>query len=291
MLVGGRPYIEPVLGTRTTVKFTVTPRTARGASVVTEAPGDLGEMARWLPTPESYSGGLWSPSGTAPAAPDASVHWQGSEQNLPAILDDFTYSKHGEWVNTTAMSLQASNYLRLDGLGLYEPPQPERSVGDPLAPVTMFFVATIVAPTKYWGSLLKATEPDGSSDLSKTNLDFRLMPDGNLHSYTLGWQAALPLVSDNHSMCLFGFTLDPATNFARIFTVDRSLQIEEFNLPSPHSSTSKFVLGMTAEALFTIYVLDILLYRGPMDTDRIEFISGELDAAYGLTPAFIQEEG
>ena len=285
VLVGGRPSIEPEYGTRVTVKFNIlAARSAKGPGVLaTEPPTDLGETARWLPTPASYSTRWWQPSGGTLASPDQDINWEGSEENLPVIHDEYMYDKQGEWVTTTAMSIQSSNYFRLNGMPLYTGVTPN-------APVTMFFVADIVAPTKYWGSLLRAVEPDGSSDLTKTNLDLRLMPDGNLHPYTWGWQLPLPLVGDNHAMSLFGFYLNPLDNTARLFTIDHTLQIVEFELPTPHSSTSKFVLGRTAEALFSIYLLDVLFYRGPMTNDRIEFIASELDAAYGISRRVGQEQ-
>jgi hypothetical protein len=293
VLVSGRPHIEPTFGTRVTVKVSSSPHSRHGPGVqVTQAPAGLGETARWLPEPVHFTpGGTWSPQ-VVPGSPDSGIKWTASEGNLPVLEPEYTYTKRGEWVTTTAMALKGSSYFRLDGMPLY-------TGSTPYAPVTMFFVADIVIPTKYWGSILKAVEPDGSSDINKTNLDLRLMPDGMLHPFTWGWQEPLPLVGDSHNMTMFGFTLDPATDFLRVFTIDRSLRIAETGLPrnaktglpSKHSGTSKFMLGRTAEAVFDIFVLDILMYRGLMDVDKIEYIASELDAAYGITTSSGQEQG
>jgi hypothetical protein len=286
VLVAGRPHIEPTLGTRVTVNATVTSTSARGRGVsVTAAPTGLGETARWLPTPPSYVAGVWSPQG-APVAPDDTLKWEGSEKNLPVLYNEFTYAKRGQWVTTTCMAVMSSSYFRLNGLSLYNGPTPR-------APVTYFFVASISAPSKYWGSLLRAMESDASGPTSRdspTNLDFRLMPDGFIHPYTMGWQEALPLVGENHALSLFGFTLDPAANTLRMFTIDRNLRFVDMGLPTPHSATSRFVLGRNDEALVTAYFLDIVYYRGPMSVERMTFIASELDAAYGITASPSQEQ-
>lgn len=288
VLVGGRPHIEPPQGTRVRVDFTLAqPHTARLGVSATEAPTGLGETARWLPVPGTYVGGVWSPS-SAPVAPDAAVSWQAAEENAPVITDDFEYSKHGQWVKTTAMLLRETNYMRLDGMPLY-------TAGVPNEAVTLFFVAAITAPVKYWGSLLRAVEPDGSTaeiqTVKRSNLDLRLMPDGNLHPFTWGWQEALPLLGENHALSLFGFTLDPLTNSLRLFTIDRELRIADMAMPYPHSQTSSFVLGRSAEASYEAYVLDIMLYRGPMDKERLAEIANEFDSAYGISSGLSQEQG
>jgi hypothetical protein len=277
VLVSGRPHVEPTLGTRVTVNATVTSASARGRGInVTVAPTGLGEQARWLPNPAKYTpGGTWNPELVAPS-PDSSIKWTGSEKNLPIIYNGFTYAKRGQWVTTTCMAIQASNYFRLSSMPLF-------TGSTPNAPVTMFFVASIATPTKYWGSFLRSAEPDGSKPMELTNVDFRLMPNGMIHPYTWGWQEPLPLVGENHAVSLFGFTLDVGAKTLRMFTIDRSLRFAEMGLPYPYSTKSEFVLGRNDEALITMYILDILMYRGPMSVDRATFIAGELDAAYGIT--------
>jgi len=250
----------------------------------TAAPTGLGETARWLPTPGSYTGGVWLPSGAIPPPPDAVIAWTAAEGNAPKIENEFTYAMRGEWPVVPAMAIRDSTYMRLDAMPLF-------SGTTPLPPVTLFVVAAFEVPIKFWASLLQAVEPDGSKPPAKTNLDLRLMPDGNLHPFTWGWQAPLPLVGENHALSLVGFTLDVAASTLRLFTIDRELRIVDMTLPYPHSSTSQFALGRNAEATLNAYVLDILFYRGQMDSDRIEDIANQLDAAYGITPGATQVPG
>lgn len=276
VLVKGRPHAEPPLGTRVpvqaTVAMTIGTREAVGATV---APTGLGETARWLPDPSSYTGGLWRPS-VAPVGLDSAILWTAAESNAPEIDPEYTYIKRLDWITTSAMVIEGSTYFRLDGMPLY-------SSGTPQPPITLFFVVSVVPPSKYWGSLLRAMEPDGSATLDESNLDLRLMPDGNLHPFTWGWQRSLPFVGTGHTLSLFGLSLDVATNSMVLFTIDKHLQVAEMSLPAAHSATSQFALGRTAEAVFDVSVLDILFYRGPMTVDRITDIANELDAAYGIS--------
>jgi hypothetical protein len=288
VLVSGRPHIEPPQGTRVTVRFTLAqPRSLLASVTPAAAPTGMGETAAWLPTPATYSPGEWLPSGGAPPAPDAGIVWVPSEFNAPRIETEFSYALRGTWPVVTALSVRDSTYLRLDGMSLY-------SGTTPLPPVTLFVVAAVETPPKYWGSLLRSVEPDGSRAedqvVPRSNLDLRLMPDGNLHPYTHGWQAPLPLVGDNHALSLFGFTLDPATGFLRLFTIDRELRMVEMHLPYQFSATSRFVLGRSAEDVFGVHVLDIRFFRGTMTADRTEDIASQLDGAYGITPRPSQEQ-
>lgn len=281
VLQAGRPHIEPPLGTRLTISATATTTVIGPRSVeVQEAPTDLGETARWLPVPGSYSGGVWSPT-APPVAPDDAIQWTASESNLPFLDNEFTYAKRGQWITTTSMSVPHSSHFRLDGM-------PWSSTG---VPFTLILVAAITAPTKYWASLLRAVEADGSTPLNLTNLDFRLMPDGNIHPFTGGWQQPLPLLSDSHTLSLFGFTWTPLENQLRMFTIDRTLQMAEMGLYWSHSDTSKFLMGRSAEAVYGLDLLDVLFYRGPMDEDQIMHIANELDAAYGITANPSEEQG
>ena len=180
VLVGGRPYIEPTVGTRVTVNFTMTPRTARGQRAGHRSAHRARETARWLPTPASYVTRAVEPVRHRSSSPDASIKWQGSEENLPVILDEFTYAKHGEWVTTTAMSILASNYFRLKAGLSTSISRVNPSPGDPV-------LRGSHRAQQVLGLTARAVEPDGPT-LTKTNLDLRLMPDGNLHPYTWGWQ-------------------------------------------------------------------------------------------------------
>lgn len=289
VIVAGRPYIEPTLGTRVTVKATVSRPAARGMPRDENPDGlgepypELGQDKRFMPHEWFLGpyGDLWEPTPANMGDPETDVYWQASEMNHPRLNESFTYAKRGQWVTQPSMSIHETNYYRLEDLLL----------GPGHEPVTLFFVAAITAPTKYWASLLRAVEPDGGNPLGVTNLDLRLMPDGNLHPYTWGWQAPLPLIGDRHALSLFGFTLDWESDFLRLFTIDRTFRMAEMKLYYPHSTTSKFVLGRSAEAMFNMDVLDILFYRGPMDAIRTEHIANELDASYGITATNSQEQG
>lgn len=284
VVVAGRPHQEPLLGTSikvtTSVRSTASTYLVKGRST---APSGLGETARWLPYPASYSAGVWSPQTPAPA-PDASIRWVASEANVPVIYNEFEYARRGEWVTAPTMALSDINHLRLEGMPL--------STGvSPHPPITMFFVLALNAPSKYWTSMLRALEPDGATSVEQTNLDFRLMPDGMVHPYTLGWLRALPLVGENHTLSMFGFTLDSEHNSGLMFTIDRSLQFSPLTLFAPHSITSKFVLGLAGEAVTEADLLDVLFYRGALTIDQISDIANELDAAYGITAHPSQEQG
>lgn len=284
VLVSGKPHQEPTLGTRITVRTTLQGQSAPGLGVaVTQAPTGLGETARWLPSPQSYVNGVWSPQ-SAPPGDDSAILWRGAEANQPVLYDEFTYAKRGQWVTTSSLSLRNGTYFRLEGM-------PLAKTKAALPPITFFFVAGMTTPTRYWASVLKAVEPDGSTQVGTTLLDLRLMPDGNLHPFTWGWQRPLPLVGESHALSLFGFTLDSANDFLRLFTIDRTLRMAEMGLYYPHSTTANFVLGRSAEALFNMDLLDVLMYRGPLDASQIEQIASVLDASYGITAVNSQEQG
>lgn len=271
ILCQGRPHVEPSLGVSVELEMNAIPSRKRLASSRSlPVAGDLLETARWLPEAINYVEGIWQPV-IPPTGLDANIRWVGSSWHGPVYESEYEYKINSQWVSHPVVSLEDFSHMTLQNVPM--------SSGR----ITIFVVAIITPPSNSWVSLLTADTPTALSSDERDDIDLRLSTDGRLHAYAEGWHGSLPLVTDAHSPCVFGISLDSADPVLTFFTMDRSPLTQDVRLLNPHSTTSTFFLGRAGIATVTLNILDIAYFRGDMSTEDIHTVLNKLDELYGVT--------
>lgn len=245
---------------------------------------ETGADARWVATDASYADdGTWTTSGGTEG-----LSWVAPNE-VPAFLPSAQYWRGDTYIDTTAVSLDAGEHLRLDAPGWGA------------ARVTMLVVAILRAPLGTWYSVLEANDlppaDDGADGGDSTTLDFfdpsylsvRYAGNGELSlvsSATLARTQIEAGLTRPLQPVIVGFSANMLTGSAALLATDSRPHIVPVTLPVQQPLTASLYLGKAASVFggrAAMEVFEIDLWEGEADTPTLLERMAVLDRAYGVS--------